>query len=103
MVRRTVWILVVLMQLEAGWVSGQGLFPSLDLSDNFALETSVEATSSCSEEEGGGCEGACLHGDELPPAVDLLQLGIPGSGVVSLGFGGGRRGSLRDNYSAAAL
>ncbi len=87
MLLRAAWILVAILQLVAVGVRGQGLFPPLDVAENLALATSVAATSTCSAEQGveggGACESACVHGSDLPPAVDLLQVGVAADGVVS--------------------
>ena len=88
------FLLAAVLLASAGCGSCQGLFPSLDLQENFALYREARASSTCTTasdckvEEvacggGGGCNSTCPHGSSLPPVVDMLEYGTPASGVVS--------------------
>ena len=80
----TIFLSVVIL---ASNVHAQSLFPPVDFSENFALQQSSSATSTCGMCEVGGlgctlCNSTCPYEQQAPEPMDLLEVGILASGVV---------------------
>ena len=80
----TIFLSVVIL---ASNVYAQSLFPPVDFSENFALQQSSSATSTCGMCEVGGlgctlCNSTCPYEQQAPEPMDLLEVGILASGVV---------------------
>ncbi len=81
------WLPFLLVALRRSWSQQQdaGLFPPVEFRSSFSSFRSVSATSICEPCMEAGCttcNSTCLHGQDSPQPVNVLEEGERSSGVV---------------------